>query len=115
MAAVHSLVCYLSDPVRSTAQFRGPAAPAPHGLLARVYGVKNIYTSLIRFYAAYHISNPQLYDLAIATFVGVQVLYASEVFVFKTARMRECASSFVLSGSAIVWMVVQREWYLSQG
>ncbi|KAI0467482.1 ergosterol biosynthesis protein-like protein Erg28 [Xylaria cf. heliscus] len=113
MAAIHTVVCYVHSPAVSLTQFSGPAAPPPDGLLARVYGVKNIYTSLIRFYAAYHISNPQVYDLATLTFAGVLFLYAGEVFVFKTARVRETVFSFAMSGSALVWMVAQREWYLS--
>ncbi|KAI1738156.1 ergosterol biosynthesis protein-like protein Erg28 [Xylaria scruposa] len=113
MAAIHTVACYVKSPTASLAQFSGPAAPPPSGLLARVYGVKNIYTSLIRFYAAYYISNPQIYDLATLTFVGVLFLYAGEVFVFRTSRLKETAFSFALSGSALVWMVSQREWYLS--
>ncbi|KAI0439087.1 ergosterol biosynthesis protein-like protein Erg28 [Xylaria telfairii] len=113
MAAVHTVVCYVQSPAVSLTQFSGSAAPPPSGLLARVYGVKNIYTSLIRFYAAYHISNPQVYDLAALTFAGVLFLYGAEVFVFKTARLQETLFSFFLSGSALVWMVSQRDWYLS--
>ncbi|KAI0882827.1 uncharacterized protein GGS22DRAFT_190808 [Annulohypoxylon maeteangense] len=73
-AAIHSVVCYTSDPTTSPKAFSGPAAPLPHQLLAHVYGVKNFYTSFIRFYAAYHITNPQLYDLALMTFIGVLFL-----------------------------------------
>ncbi|KAI1748107.1 ergosterol biosynthesis protein-like protein Erg28 [Xylaria castorea] len=114
MAAIHTVVCYVNSPAVALNQFSGPSAPLPNGLLARVYGVKNIYTSLIRFYAAYHISNPQIYDLATLTFVGVLFLYGGEVFVFRTARLKETVFSFFISGLGLMWMVSQREWYLSQ-
>jgi hypothetical protein len=113
MAAAHSVVCYIAKPSAALKQFSGRAAPPPHALLARVYGVKNFYTSLIRLYAAYNITNPQVYDLAALTFAGVLFMYAGEVFVYKTSRLRDVASSFLLSGSALVWMITQRGWYLS--
>ncbi|KAI3320805.1 ergosterol biosynthesis protein-like protein Erg28 [Xylariaceae sp. AK1471] len=114
LAAIHTVVCYVGSPTASLKQFSGPTAPPPDGLLARVYGVKNFYTSLVRFYAAYNISNPQVYDLAILTFVGTLFLYSGEVFVYKTSRVREMWFTFVLAGSSLVWMVKQREWYLSE-
>ncbi|KAL7628030.1 hypothetical protein AAE478_002226 [Parahypoxylon ruwenzoriense] len=112
--AIHTVVCYLSSPTVSLKQFSGPGAPPPHQLLSHVYGVKNFYTSFIRLYAAYHITNPQLYDLAIWTFVGVLFLYITEVFVYKTARFREAAFPYVIAGISLVWMVMQRDWYLSR-
>lgn len=94
--------------------FSGAEAPPPHPLLAHVYGVKNFYTSLIRLYAAYNLANPLLYDLAIWTFVGVLFLYITEVFVYETARIREASFPYVIAGSSFVWMMLQRDWYLSQ-
>ncbi|KAI1214173.1 ergosterol biosynthesis protein-like protein Erg28 [Annulohypoxylon truncatum] len=112
-AAIHSVVCYRGNPTASLKAFSGPAAPPPHPLLARTYGLKNFYTSFIRFYAAYHITNPQLYDLAILTFVGVLFLYITEVFVYKTSNLREASLPYVIAGSSLMWMVSQRDWYLS--
>ncbi|KAI2606569.1 ergosterol biosynthesis protein-like protein Erg28 [Hypoxylon sp. NC1633] len=113
-AAIHTVVCYVSSPTAALRQFSGPKAPPPHPLLAHTYGVKNFYTSCIRFYAAYYITNPQVYDLAFWTFVGVLFLYVTEVFVYKSARLREASFPFVIAGSSVVWMVLQRDWYLSQ-
>ncbi|KAI0893804.1 ergosterol biosynthesis protein-like protein Erg28 [Annulohypoxylon nitens] len=113
-AAIHTVVCYTSSPTTSLKAFSGPAAPLPHPLLAHVYGVKNFYTSFIRLYAAYYINNPQLYDLAILTFVGVLFLYITEVFVYKTSNLREACFPYVIAGTSLAWMVLQRDWYLSQ-
>lgn len=113
-AAIHTVVCYVGSPRTALRQFGGPKAPSPHPLLAHVYGVKNFYTSAIRFYAAYHIGNPQVYDLAILTFVGVLFLYITEVFVYNNTRFREAAEPYVMAGGTLVWMVLQRNWYLSQ-
>ncbi|KAJ5084490.1 ergosterol biosynthesis protein-like protein Erg28 [Penicillium alfredii] len=106
----HSIVTYLK-PATSLTQFSGPAAPPRDALTAHLYGFKNIYTCLIRLYTAYHVSNPQLYDLAMWTWVGVFVLYISELLVFRTARMKEATYPLVLSTLALTWMVSQRSWY----
>ncbi|RYP83374.1 hypothetical protein DL770_005394 [Monosporascus sp. CRB-9-2] len=107
-AAIHTVVCYTSKPSTALRMFSGPEAPPAHPLLAHTYGVKNIYTSLIRFYGAYYITNPQVYDLTTCTFGGVLFLYVTEVYVYKTARLREAMIPFVTAGSALLWMMVQR-------
>lgn len=111
-AIMHSVVCYRANPTSALKAFSGPEAPPAHALLAHTYGVKNIYTGLIRLYAAYHITNPQIYNLATFTFVGVIALYAGETFVYRTARMREASFAFVTAGTGLVWMLAQRSWYL---
>ncbi|KAI0110169.1 ergosterol biosynthesis protein-like protein Erg28 [Daldinia grandis] len=113
-AAIHSVVCYVNDPTTALRAFSGPGAPPPHSLLAHVYGVKNLYTSMIRIYAAYYITNPQVYDLAVGTFVGVLFLYVTEVFIYKSARLREASFPYVIAGTGLIWMVLERDWYLSQ-
>lgn len=75
--------------------------------------MKNVYTGLIRLYAAYNMSNPQLYTLAQCTFVGVLVLYLGEMIIWQTVRMKEAVFPFVISGVGITWMIMQRGWYLS--
>ncbi|KAH7150698.1 ergosterol biosynthesis protein-like protein Erg28 [Fusarium sp. MPI-SDFR-AT-0072] len=111
-AAIHTAVCYLYTPTASLVQFQGPTRPVPHGLLARVYGVKNIYTSLIRIYAAYHIANRQVYELAMCTFAGVLLLYGSEWLVYRTVRTREVVFPLVTASLGLIWMFVQRDFYL---
>jgi len=94
--------------------FSGPRRPERSPLLAHTYAVKNVYTGLIRAYAAYHITNPDLYHLAIATFVGVLWLYSTECFCYKTVNLdkRGAVIPLVTSSLGIVWMVGARRWYL---
>lgn len=94
-------------------QFSGPRRPPPNGLLARVYGTKNVYTGLIRAYAAYHISNPQVYELAMITFAGVLFLYISELVIYRTVNVREFMFPLVTAGGGLIWMWSQKAWYLS--
>ncbi len=51
--------------------------------------MENSYTALIRAFAAYHMANPQVYHLAIFTFVGVLFLCTSEMFIWRTVRLKE--------------------------
>ncbi|KAK3310668.1 ergosterol biosynthesis protein-like protein Erg28 [Chaetomium strumarium] len=111
-AAIHTAVCYLRPPTTSLVQFQGPARPPPHGLLARVYGVKNVYTAFIRLYAAYHITNSDLYNLAMCTFGGVLFLYGTEWLVYRTVRRREVAFPAVTASVGLGWMWMQRGFYL---
>lgn len=77
-----------------------------------MYATKNLYTGLIRLYAAYDLTNGAVYDLCIATFVGVLALYGSERFVYGTVAARESMFPFVTAGTGLVWMLAQRGWYI---
>jgi len=92
--------------------FRGPARPEPNGLLARVYGVKNVYTSLIRAYAAYHITNPELYTLAMCTLAGVLFLYTTELVYYRTVRPQDYTIPFLTATLGLAWMYAQRDFYV---
>jgi carbon starvation protein CstA len=80
--------------------------------MAHVYAIHNTYTGLIRMYAAYDISNPALYSLALWTYVGVLLLYGTETLVWRTVRPREAVIPLVTAGVGITWMIKQRDWYL---
>ncbi|KAK3990757.1 Erg28 like protein-domain-containing protein [Cladorrhinum sp. PSN332] len=113
LAIGHSIVCYIGTPEKAMAQFSGPQKPVHTGLSARLYGVKNIYTGLMRGYAAYNIANPQVYALAQASFAGVLFLYLTELFVYKTARIKECIFPFIGAGGLTLWMWLQKDYYLA--
>jgi hypothetical protein len=112
LATAHSLVCYISPPSVALKQFSGTHHPPHTRLLAHVYGVKNIYTSLIRTYAAYQINNPALYNLATFTYAAVLFLFTTELVVWRTVRLREAVFPFVNAGVGLAWMLSSRERYL---
>ncbi|KAL1887129.1 hypothetical protein Sste5346_010418 [Sporothrix stenoceras] len=111
-AVTHSVVSYV-NPIASLRQFSGPSAPPKNALVAHVYGVKNIYTGLIRLYAAYQITNPELYNLTTLTFVGVLALYSTEHLIFRTVGTKEALASYVIATIGFVWMQSYRSWYLA--
>ncbi|KAH0423065.1 hypothetical protein CcaCcLH18_12436 [Colletotrichum camelliae] len=111
-ALAHSTVCYLKDPNVSMVSFSGHARPPPTKLQAHLYGIKNVYTGLIRLYAAYNISNPQLYDLAAWTSAGVLFLYLTEFSIWNTVRARELTFPLVTASANLIWMLWARGYYL---
>ncbi|CBX99526.1 hypothetical protein IAQ61_005217 [Plenodomus lingam] len=113
LATVHSVICYVSPPSAGLRQFSGHLSPPHTQLLAHVYGVKNIYTSLIRAYAAFNVNNRALYDLATSTYVLVLFLFITELTVWKTARVRESVFPFLNAGVGLTWMMAARGWYLA--
>ncbi|KAK4118882.1 ergosterol biosynthesis protein-like protein Erg28 [Parathielavia appendiculata] len=109
----HTAWCYLSkDPASSMRMFRGPRSPTPTPLLAHVYAVKNLYTSVIRLYAVYHLNNRPLYNLAMLSYAGVLWLYFTEYAIWQTARGSDTLIPLATSGLGLVWMWVQSDWYL---
>ncbi|KAF4958256.1 hypothetical protein FSARC_11038 [Fusarium sarcochroum] len=112
-AIIHSIFCYTSAPKTSLTMFRGKTAPPPHGLTARVYAVKNLYSAAVRLYAAYHITDGKLYNLANITVAGAFLLYFTEVFVYKTTRVVDALFPFIFGGLGSLWMFLQRDFYVS--
>ena len=92
--------------------FQGANAPQPTALQAHIYGMKNIYTILIRLYAAYNLHNRELYLLAMWTFAGVFFLYATELVVWHTVRMREGLIPLITASIGLTWMWAQMDYYL---
>ena len=94
--------------------FQGPNAPSPpQALTARIYGTKNVYSGLIRLYAAYHLTtSPQLYDLTAWTYAGVLGLYGLEIAVYGTSRWREGGVALGTAGLGLVWMIMCRDFYV---
>ena len=61
--------------------------------------------ALVRLYAAYHITNPQLYQLAFATYLVAALHFYSEWLVFGTARWgKGILGPAVVSVVSLGWM-----------
>ncbi|KAA6414461.1 MAG: ergosterol 28 [Lasallia pustulata] len=92
---------------------------APHqvtALSARTFGTWTIQTSLIRLYAAYHISSPLMYQLALWTFAIAFAHFASEWLVFGTALWgKGLAGPAVVATGSLAWMLLRWEEYVRWG
>jgi len=82
-------------------------------LSARTFGTWTLITSIVRLYAAYHISNPQVYELGLATYVVAWGHFVSEWLIFGTAKWGPgLASPFLVSTTSTIWMIRQWSFYV---
>ena len=67
----------------------------------------------MRIYAAYHIENPQIYQIAYWTYVVAFVHFMSEWFYFKTVRWgAPLAGPVIVATGSLVWMAAQWGYYV---
>lgn len=82
-------------------------------LSARTFGTWTFLSAIIRFYAAYDIQNPALYQLALCSYLVAMMHFVSEWFVFGTARWgKGLAGPVFVSVGSVVWMVMQWGFYV---
>lgn len=69
--------------------------------------------SMVRLYAAYHIDNPQIYQMAFWTYVVAAAHFMSEWLYYKTARWgAPLAGPVIVANLSLVWMVAQWGFYV---
>ncbi|KAF2200216.1 ergosterol 28 [Delitschia confertaspora ATCC 74209] len=82
-------------------------------LSARTFGTWTLLSSIIRLYAAYNITNPQVYQLALWTYGIAWVHFVSEWCVFGTTRWGAgLAGPVCVSTGSLVWMWYQWGYYV---
>jgi hypothetical protein len=82
-------------------------------LSARTFGTWTALSSIIRLYAAYHITNPQVYQLALFSYVVAFAHFMSEWLIFRTAKLGAgLTGPLVVATTSLVWMVIQWEFYI---
>ncbi|KAF8460374.1 hypothetical protein BDZ91DRAFT_643874, partial [Kalaharituber pfeilii] len=91
-----------------------PAKPSPlvTSLSSRTFGTWTFLSALIRYYTAYHISDPVLYDLCLWSYIVAFAHFTSEWLIFKSARLNEgLIGPIIVSTLSIAWMVLARAEY----
>ncbi|KAH9945250.1 Erg28-like protein [Epithele typhae] len=82
-------------------------------LQARTFAIWTLTSAAVRFYAAYNIHNKLIYDLALFTYLFAFFHFASEILIFKTAKLAGPAISPVLvASSSLIWMLTQYKFYV---
>ena len=82
-------------------------------LTSHLFGVWTLLSAVIRYQAAWDISNPTLYRLAQTTFGIALFHFCSELFVFKSARLNgPFFSPLVVASVSLTWMYMQKSYYL---
>jgi len=84
-------------------------------LSARTFGTWTAITAVVRLYAAYHIDQQPMYELAIWTFGVAWAHFMSEWFVFKTTRWSKgLIGPAAVSTLSLVWMWAQWDHYVKK-
>ncbi|TKA70560.1 hypothetical protein B0A55_06232 [Friedmanniomyces simplex] len=110
----NSIQAYLSlagtrEVYAGSASSSSPVTP----LSARTFGTWTALSSIIRLYAAYHIHEPVVYQLALWTYGLAFAHFASEWLVFGTARWgRGLAGPVMVSTVTGSWMLAQWSSYV---
>src|SRR4051812_44233126 len=82
-------------------------------LSSRTFGTWTLLSAIVRLVAAYHISNPQIYQLAFCTYALAFAHFTSEWLVFGTARLGPgLAGPVMISTGTLVWMFLQWDFYV---
>ncbi|KAL8999901.1 MAG: hypothetical protein Q9169_001307 [Polycauliona sp. 2 TL-2023] len=77
-------------------------------LHARTFGTYTALASIIRLYAAYNITDPMIYQLALWTYIVALGHFYSEWLIFGTARWgKGLAGPLLISVGSLGWMVAQ--------
>lgn len=107
----NSIQAYLTQTYSKRVYSGAPSQVSP--LSARTFGTYTFLSSVIRLYAAYHISNPVVYQLALWTFAVAFGHFGMEWLLFGTARWGAGLAGpvFVATGS-LAWMLLQWEGYV---
>ena len=80
---------------------------------SRVFGTWTFVSAIVRLYAAYNISNPQIYELALVVYAIAWFHFFSEWLVFGTAAWgRGLAGPILISTGSLVWMLSQWGFYV---
>ena len=109
----NTLQCFLA-PANLRDLYAGPNGAAQvTQLSAHTFGSWTLLSGLVRFYAAYHLANPQVYSLAIGAYVAILIHWMSEWLVFRTMKFD---LGYILSAGVdllgLVWMYYQWDWYV---
>ncbi|KAK4694796.1 hypothetical protein P7C71_g2840, partial [Lecanoromycetidae sp. Uapishka_2] len=98
---------------KNTAEVYGASSNSINPLSSRIFGTWTFLSSVIRLYAAYNISNPPIYQLAMWAYAAAWAHFMSEWLVFGTARWgRALAGPAFISTGSLVWMMTQWGFYV---
>ncbi|KAJ7727284.1 hypothetical protein DFH07DRAFT_851864 [Mycena maculata] len=82
-------------------------------LQARTFAAWTLTSAVVRAYAAYHLNEKIVYDMALFTYLIAFAHFASELLIFRTATPNAGVISPVLvSTTSLIWMFSQYDYYV---
>ncbi|KAG2413584.1 hypothetical protein HFD88_002773 [Aspergillus terreus] len=115
VSAANSLQAYRSESYAAQL-YNGKTAdgrPVTNPLSSRTFGTWTFLSSVIRMYAAYNITTPAVYDMAMWSFGIALVHFVGEWLGFSSAQLKgRFVSPLIVASSTLAWMWTQRDGYL---
>ncbi|KAL4897940.1 ergosterol biosynthesis protein Erg28 [Aspergillus ambiguus] len=115
VSAANSIQAYRSESYAAQL-YNGKTAegrPFTNPLSSRTFGTWTFLSSVVRMYAAYNITTPVVYDMAMWTFGIALVHFVGEWLGFGTAQLKgRFVSPLITASSTLAWMLIQRDGYL---
>ena len=92
----------------NTAQVHANSSTQINPLASRIFGTWTFLSAVIRIYAAYNISSPQMYQIAIFAYSAAWVHFMSEWLIFGSAKLgRGLVGPLCISIGNLMWMLGQ--------
>jgi hypothetical protein len=83
-------------------------------LSARTFGTWTLVSAIIRFYGAYYLNVPQVYQITFASYCIALFHFGLEWIIYKTAKLgKGLAGPLIVSTVTITWMWNQWDYYTS--
>ncbi|KAK9492799.1 hypothetical protein V1508DRAFT_354850, partial [Lipomyces doorenjongii] len=104
----NTIQCFLA-PTKVKELYAGPnGASQVTNLSAHTFGCWTILSDFVRFYAAYNITNPQVYALAFWAYVAILFHWTTELLVYHTTKIDAGnILNFLIDGGGLVWTFCQ--------
>ncbi|GAO49664.1 Erg28-like protein [Saitoella complicata NRRL Y-17804] len=111
MAIFNTIQNFVTTKLSKQIYLRKPGQVTP--LASRTFGTWTLTSAIVRLYAAYHLTNPQIYQLTYWTYIIAFAHFGLEWMVYGTAGFgKGLIGPLVVSTSSMVWMTMQKEYYL---
>ncbi|KZO96711.1 Erg28-like protein [Calocera viscosa TUFC12733] len=112
-AVIYAVQNLLSDKGSKLVYLNGAKQGLVNPLQSRNFGIWSLTSGMVRFYVAYNITNPVVYNIGLGTYVIALFHFLSEWLVFGTCALGGgVVSPIIVASTSIVWMVSQREFYV---
>ncbi|QLG73827.1 hypothetical protein HG535_0F03380 [Zygotorulaspora mrakii] len=81
-------------------------------LSARTFGTWTFVSCVIRFYGAFYLNEPHIYQLTFISYLIAIGHFGSELLIFRTCKLgKGFMGPLVVASTSLIWMYTQKEFY----
>ncbi|ORX96379.1 erg28p, partial [Basidiobolus meristosporus CBS 931.73] len=104
VSVFNSLQCYLA-PLGLTRQLYGRKPEQVTVLTSHMFATWTLTVAMVRFYGAFHLDNPTVFNMVWFTFVVALFHFSTEVLVFRSAKLdKGTINPMIVSIGSLIWM-----------